>query len=76
MSTPTPGSTPDDDMPIEIDFSKGQRGKCYRRGTRLVLPVYLDDQVVAALTALSSAKGVELSSLIDDMLRKHIEPGA
>jgi hypothetical protein len=69
----TPQPTPDDDMPAEIDFSKGQRGRFHRPGNRLSLPVYLDDQVLATLTALANAKGVELSALVNDLLRKDIE---
>lgn len=63
----------DDDMPAEIDFSKGTRGKFYRPATRISLPVYLDDQVQATLSALASAKGVELSALVNELLRKDIE---
>lgn len=63
----------DDDMPSEIDFAQGARGKFFRPGARLSLPVYLDDQVQATLAALASAKGVELSTLVNDLLRKDIE---
>jgi hypothetical protein len=63
----------DDDMPAEIDFSKGTRGKFHRPGARLSLPIYLDDQVQATLAALASAKGIELSTLVNDLLRKDIE---
>lgn len=63
----------DDDMPAEIDFSKGTRGKFHRPGARLSLPVYLDDQVQATLAALASAKGIDLSTLVNDLLRKDIE---
>lgn len=63
----------DDDMPAEIDFSKGIRGKFFRPGAKLNLPVYLDDQVQARLTALAGAKGVDLSALVNDLLRKDIE---
>jgi hypothetical protein len=69
----TPNTIPDDDMPAEIDFSKGVRGKFYRPGARLHLPVYLDDQVQTQLTALAHAKGVDLSVLVNDLLRKDIE---
>lgn len=66
-------NTFDDDMPAEIDFSKGMRGKFYRPDARLHLPVYLDDQVQNRLTALADAKGVDLSALVNDLLRKDIE---
>lgn len=63
----------DDDMPAEIDFSKGIRGKFFRPGAKLNLPVYLDDQVQARLAALADAKGVDFSVLVNDLLRKDIE---
>lgn len=62
-----------DDMPEEIDFSGGTRGKFYREGMKLRLPVYLDDALQAQLGALASAKGVELSALVNDLLRKDLE---
>lgn len=65
--------TAHDDMPTEIDFSKGVRGKFYHPDAKFNLPVYLDDQVQSRLTALANAKGVELSTLVNDLLRKDIE---
>lgn len=66
-------SIDDDDMPAEIDFSKGVRGKFYRPGMRMKLPVYLDEEVQDSLTALAQDKGVELSTLVNELLRKDIE---
>ena len=63
----------DDDMPAEINFSKGVRGKFYHTSAKLNLPVYLDDQVQTRLTALANAKGVDLSALVNDLLKKDIE---
>jgi hypothetical protein len=37
-------------MKKESDFSKAERGKFYRPGARLNLPVYLDPDVQARLT--------------------------
>jgi len=45
----------------------------HTRNTLLALPVYLDDPAQAALTALASAKGVDLSNMVNDLLRKDIE---
>ena len=67
------GSHDNDDMPAEIDFSKGTRGKFHRPGTRPHLPVYLDDHVQDALSKLAQAKGIELSTLVNQLLRKDIE---
>lgn len=63
---------PNDDMPAEIDFSGGVRGKFYRPGAKLNLPVYLDTEVQAYLTVIASKKGVPLSDLANDLLRKEI----
>jgi hypothetical protein len=62
-----------DDIPAEVDFSKGERGKFFHPGAKLNLPVYLDDQVQARLAALANAKGVDFSVLVNDLLRKDIE---
>lgn len=37
----------DDDMPSEIDFSKGSRGKFLKPGAAVSLPAYLDAEVHA-----------------------------
>jgi hypothetical protein len=70
MSQP---NIPDDDMPAEIDFAGGTRGKFYRPGATLNLPVYLDSEVQTRLAKLASAKGVDFSTLVNAMLRKDIE---
>ncbi|EXI69143.1 MAG TPA: hypothetical protein PK440_21595 [Candidatus Accumulibacter phosphatis] len=66
-------NTHDDDMPAEIDFSKGTRGKFFHPGVKLNLPVYLDEQVQSRLAALANAKGVDFSALVNDLLKKDIE---
>ena len=60
-------------MQKEYDFSKGERGKFYRRDATLHLPVYLDHDVQAALATLANAKGIELSVFVNDLLKKDIE---
>ena len=44
-----------------------------RTGAQLNIPVYLDQKVQTTLAALASAKGVEFSALINDLLKKDIE---
>ena len=65
-------SDDDDDIPAEIDFTGGTRGKFYRPSARLNLPVYLDADVQAYLAALAAKKGVPLSDLANDLLKKDI----
>jgi hypothetical protein len=61
-----------DDLPPEIDFSGGTRGKFHRPNARLNLPVYLDAEVQTYLAALAARKGVALSDLANDLLKKDI----
>jgi hypothetical protein len=60
------------DMPAEIDFSGGKPGKFYRPNARLNLPVYLDADVQSYLSAIAARKGVPLSDLTNELLRKEI----
>ncbi|MBY0572860.1 MAG: hypothetical protein K2P84_04205 [Undibacterium sp.] len=62
----------DDELPVQVDFSKGVRGKFYHANTKLNLPVYLDEEVQAFLSALASKKGVEMSDIANDLLKKDI----
>jgi hypothetical protein len=69
----THNAVPDDEMPAEIDFSGGTRGQFYRPGAKLNLPLYLDEQIQTRLAELANAKGVDFSTLVNDLLRKDIE---
>jgi hypothetical protein len=66
-------ATNHDDMPDEIDFTGAKRGKFYQTNATLNLPVYLETQVQARLTTLASTKGMDLSVLVNELLRKDIE---
>ncbi len=72
MNTKTDQPQNDDDMPAEIDFSKGVRGKFYRANATLNLPVYLDAEVQDYLSAIATKKGVPLSVLANDLLKREI----
>ena len=60
-------------MKDHYDFSKGVRGKCYASDAVVRLPVYLDEQVERYLAAKADAKGVDLSDLVNDLLKREIE---
>jgi hypothetical protein len=62
-----------DDMPEEIDFSGAQRGKFFREGAVLRLPVYLDAEVQRYLTERAQARGVAFDRLVNELLKKDIE---
>ena len=67
----TPESV-DDDMPEEINFSGGERGKFFKPDSKLHFPVYLEAEVQAYLAKVAEKKGVQLSDLANELLKKEI----
>ena len=72
MNSITSNTPDEDDLPAEIDFSGAERGKFFRANSKLNLPVYLDAEVQAFLSALATKKGVEMSAIANDLLKKDI----
>jgi hypothetical protein len=62
-----------DDIPSEIDFSKGVRGKFFKPGARMNLPVYLEAEVQDYLTDRARARGIDVAQLVNELLKKDIE---
>jgi hypothetical protein len=60
-------------MKDHYDFSKGQRGKFYKPNAVYRLPVYLDVAVQNYLAARADAKGIDLSDLVNDLLKREID---
>jgi hypothetical protein len=60
-------------MKDEIAFSKGVRGKFYRKNASIHLPIYLSADVQLALTQLANAKGKDVSVLVNEMIKKDLE---
>jgi hypothetical protein len=73
MTMGTHANQHDDDMPGEIDFSKGVRGKFFKPGARRNAPVYLDADVQDYLAARAKARGIEVAQLVNELLKKDIE---
>jgi hypothetical protein len=73
MTMGTQANPHDDDMPAEIDFSKGSRGKFFKPGAKLNLPVYLEAEVQDYLAARAKARGIEVDQLVNELLKKDIE---
>ena len=57
-------------MKEEYDFSNAERGKFYRPDAQLNIPVYLDQDIENWFTEKAKAKGVDLQSLVNELLRK------
>lgn len=60
-------------MRKEYDFSKGERGKFYNASAQYNLPLYLEPDVLNYFSVKAKAKGVELNTLVNDLLKKDIE---
>lgn len=60
-------------MRREYDFSKGVRGKFYRKGAELRLPIYLDARLQHRLERLARKKGKDVGEMVSHLLRKDLE---
>jgi hypothetical protein len=60
-------------MKKEYDFSKGQRGKFYNPDAEFYIPVYLDREIWEVLERIALRKNLEISSVVNQFLRKEIE---
>jgi cytidylate kinase len=60
-------------MKQEYDFSKAERGKFYRKGAELRLPIYLEAKLQSQLEQIAEKKGKELSDVVNQLVRKEVE---
>ncbi len=60
-------------MKEKYDFSKGTRGRFYNPDAIFKEPVYLDEEIQNYLTVCANSQGIELSELVNRLLRKDIE---
>ncbi len=60
-------------MKREYDFSKAVRGKFYRKGVELRLPIYLDADLQRQLEQFASKKGKAVGEVVNLLLRKDVE---
>jgi len=60
-------------MKREYDFSKGVRGKFYRKGVELRLPIYLDAKLQRKLERLAREKGKDIGEMVNQLLRKDVD---
>ena len=60
-------------MKREYDFSKAVRGKFYRKGADLRLPIYLDAKLQGQLERIARKKGKEISDVVNQLVRKEVE---
>lgn len=69
-----PTSEPDDDMPGEIDFSKGVRGLHHiPPGSKVFMPASIEKSVWEYFSGKAEQKGIALSELLTEVLKRDIE---
>lgn len=61
-----------DEMRAEYDFSEGIRGKFYRPEVKLNLPIYLDDEALAFVTAIAEKKNTDISTIVNELIHSDI----
>jgi len=62
------------DMPAEIDFSKGVRGLHHvPEGAKVLMPVSIERGVWEYFSGKAERRGVELSELVTEVLKRDIE---
>jgi cytidylate kinase len=57
----------------EYDFSKAVRGKFYRKGAVLCLPIYLDAKLQSQVERIARKKGKEVGDVVNQLVRKEVE---
>ena len=63
-----------DEMPSEIDFSKGVRGLHHiPAGAKVFVPTSIERSVWEYFSSKAEQKGVDLSELLTDVLKRDIE---
>ena len=60
-------------MKREYDFSKAVRGRFYRRGADLRLPIYLDPKLRSKIERLARRKGKDVGEMVNQLLRKDVD---
>ncbi len=59
-------------MKREYDFSKAVRGKFYRKGAEVRLPIYLDAKLQHKLEQLAQKKDLGVSEVVSQLLKKEM----
>ena len=57
----------------EYDFSKAVRGKFYREGAVLRLPIYLDEKLQKQVERLAEKNGKDVGEVVNQIVRKEVE---
>jgi cytidylate kinase len=59
-------------MKKEYDFSKAERGRFFKKGTTLRLPIYLDANVQHEVENLASRTGRNVRDVVNRIVQKEV----
>jgi hypothetical protein len=59
-------------MKREYDFSNAERGKFYRRGAKMILPIYLDATLQKQLEPLARSQGKGIGEVVNEILKNQV----
>ncbi len=60
-------------MKPEYDFSKGERGKFYKKNAKLNIPIYLEPDIRKFVEDIASKKGLDVETIVNKLLKKNIQ---
>ncbi len=56
-------------MRKEYNFSKGERGKFFRKDAKFNLPIYLDADNLSFVSKIAKRKKADISEVVNDLIR-------
>lgn len=60
-------------MKRKFDSSKAVKGKFFRKGAELNLPIYVDSSMRKRLERIAKRKGKPVAELVNQLLKKDVE---
>jgi hypothetical protein len=66
-------NTRNETMKKQYDFSKAVRGKFYRSGAVLKLPIYLDNDVQTFVQKIAESKKLDITTVVNDILKSDMQ---
>jgi len=58
-------------MKKEYDFSKGERGKFFRKDIKINIPIYLEADALEFVKSIAKKKKTDLNTIVNDILKKN-----
>ncbi len=58
-------------MKKEYDFSKGERGKFFRKDIKINIPIYLEADALEFVKSIAKKRKTDLNTIVNDILKKN-----